>query len=88
MSTFPRFGQEWIRTLPAQGMNTQMWMQLLQKYVQGTEEIPATDVQERLQSDPAFKARIEKMVKQIKFAEDQMENARIGKIGTKPGIAG
>lgn len=73
-------------TMPDQGINTQLRMQMVQQYIQGTEEIPATDVQQRLQSDEAFKARLEKHLKQIKFIEQQRENAQIGREGVKPGM--
>jgi hypothetical protein len=42
------------------------------------------DVMQRAQQDEAFKARLEKYVEQYQFQMTQMQNAQIGKIGTKP----
>jgi hypothetical protein len=39
---------------------------------------------QRAQQDEAFKARLEKYVEQYQFQMTQMQNAQIGKIGTKP----
>jgi len=72
--------------LPEQGVNTQLRRQVVQQFVQGSEEIPATDVQSRMQNeeDP-FRARLEKHMKQLEFIDQQRENAQIGRIGTQPG---
>ena len=65
--------------------NTQLRMQVVQGFLQGTQEIPANDVQERLQSDEGFKARLEGYVKQIEHQEQQRRNALTGKLGSPPG---
>lgn len=72
--------------LPEQGVNTQLRKQVVNAFVQGTEEIPATDIQARLQNeeDP-FKMRLEKHMKQLEFIDQQRENAQIGRLGTNPG---
>lgn len=65
--------------------NTQLRMQVIQGYLQGTEEIPAKDIQERMQSDEGFRARLEGYIKQIQFQEQQRRNALTGKLGSPPG---
>ena len=65
--------------------NVELRMQVVQQYMQGTEDIPATDVQERLQSDEHFQARLQKYMEQLQFQQTQRDNARIGKLGTEPG---
>ena len=65
--------------------NTQLRMQVVQQYLQGTEEIPAQDVAQRLQSEEGFKARLENYVKQIEHQEAQRRNALTGKLGAPPG---
>ena len=72
-------------TLPQQGINTQVFRQMLQQWIQGSEDIPAKDVQQRLQTDEAFKARIEKLVKQLDFQDQQAQNAQTGRIGVNQG---
>lgn len=65
--------------------NPQLRMQVFQDWLSGSETIPASDVQQRLQSDPAFKARVEKHQKQIQQQIAQQQNAQIGQLGTAPG---
>jgi hypothetical protein len=67
-------------------VNTQLRRQVVQQFVQGSEQIPATDVQSRMQNeeDP-FRARLEKHMQQLDFIDQQRENAQIGRIGTQPG---
>ena len=65
--------------------NTQLRMQVLQNYMEGTEEIPAQDVQSRLQSEEGFKARLENYINQIQHQEQQRRNALTGKLGAPPG---
>lgn len=65
--------------------NVQLRLQVIDQYSKGTEDIPATDVQERYQSDENFKARIDKYVEQLQFQETQRRNAVIGALGTEPG---
>jgi hypothetical protein len=59
-------------------------LQVAQSYLQGSQEIPATDVQQRLSSDEAFRTRMEKHIKQLEFAIQQKQNAQIGRLGTAP----
>ena len=68
-----------------QNANTQLRQQIIQQWMEGTEEIPATDVQERLQSDEGFKARIENYVKMLQHQDDQRKNALTGRMGAPPG---
>lgn len=57
------------------GTPPQIGQQVMQQYVQ------APDVQFRLQTDEAFKGRIEKLSKQLQFQITQQKNAQIGKLG-------
>lgn len=68
-----------------EAINTQLRMQVVQSYLQGTEEIPAEDVQQRLQEDEGFKTRLESYIKQIEHQAQQQTNALTGKLGTPPG---
>ena len=63
-------------------------MQVLQQYIQGSEDIPALDVQERLSSDQAFAARIQKRIKQRQFQLQQRKNAVTGRLGAPEGNLG
>ena len=72
-------------TLPEQGVNAQVYRQRLQEWIQGSEDVPAQDVQQRLQTDEAFKARIEKLVKQLDFQDQQRQNAQTGRLGVNQG---
>tara|TARA_R110002167_G_C12559819_1_gene641687 strand:+ start:26 stop:904 length:879 start_codon:yes stop_codon:yes gene_type:complete len=65
--------------------NVQLRMQMLQQYLEGTEEIPASDVQERMQSDEQFAARLQNYSSQLSFQEQQQKNALTGKLGAPPG---
>ena len=68
-----------------QGANSQLRLQVLQQYISGSDEIPATDVQERLQSDENFAKRLQTYAGQLEFQQQQQMNARIGQLGTAPG---
>jgi hypothetical protein len=68
--------------VPARPNGFQVAMQVIQQYVQ------QPDVMQRLQSDEAFKARIEKYWKQYQMMATQVRNAQIGKIGTQPASVG
>ena len=68
-----------------QNANVQLRMQVIEQYLQGTEDIPATDIQQRYKEDENFKARIDKYVEQLQFQEVQRQNAVIGRIGNEPG---
>jgi hypothetical protein len=65
--------------------NTQLRQQIIQQYLQGTEEIPATDIQNRLQSEEGFKARIENYIKMLEHQDAQRRNALTGRMGAPPG---
>ena len=65
--------------------NSQLRLQVIQQYVQGTEEIPAEDVQSRLQQDDKFAARLQGYVQQLEFQQQQQRNALIGQLGAAPG---
>lgn len=68
-----------------QNANVELRMQILQNYLQGTEEIPAQDVQNRMQTDEGFKARIENYLNQLSHQEQQRKNALTGRMGAPPG---
>ena len=68
-----------------QGANAQLRLQVLQQYLQGTEQVPADDVQKRLQEDERFRQRMETYQKQLTFQIQQQQNAKIGMMGTAPG---
>ena len=65
--------------------NPELRSQVFQSYLTGSEAIPAKDVQQRLQSDEAFRARLEKHQKQIQMQIMQQQNAQIGRTGAAPG---
>lgn len=60
------------------GSPPDLGMQMIQQYAQ----IP--DIATRLQTDDAFKKRLEKRFKQFAFAKDQIMNAQIGRTGAGP----
>ena len=68
-----------------QNSNSQLRLQVLQQYVSGTEEIPAQDVQQRLQEDEGFAARINQYVQALEFQQQQQRNALTGQLGVAPG---
>ena len=68
-----------------QNANPQLRLQVLQSYIEGSENIPAEDVQQRLQEDEKFRQRLETYQKQLTFAIQQQQNALTGKLGTPPG---
>ena len=65
--------------------NAQLRMQIIQNYLSGTEEIPANDVQKKLQEDEGFKARMTTYMKQLQHSITQNQNAMVGRLGTAPG---
>ena len=67
---------------PPQGANAPLRLQVLQQYLAGSDSIPATDVQERLQTDDNFRARMETYQGQLTFMIQQQQNALTGKLGT------
>lgn len=66
-------------------VNAPFRMQVVQNYINGTETIPAQDVQKRLQEDESFKARLTKHMQQLQFIMTQQQNAVTGRLGTAPG---
>jgi hypothetical protein len=68
-----------------QGANTQLRMQVLQQYLTGTEEIPAEDIQRRMQEDENFAKRLQIYAGQLEQQQAQQRNALIGQLGTAPG---
>jgi hypothetical protein len=70
--------------VPMVGVNSDLRMQVLQGWMKGTEDNPATDVQQRMQGDEALRNRVEKYYKQLQFQSDQRKNAQIGRMGTAP----
>lgn len=65
--------------------NAQLRLQVIQSILQGTETIPAEDLQQKLQEDEKFKARLDTYVNQLTFQVQQQQNALTGKLGTEPG---
>ena len=68
--------------VPARPNGSQAALQIIQQYTQ------QQDVQERLQQDEAFAARLQKYAGQYQFAMQQAQNAQIGRIGTAPAQMG
>ena len=68
--------------VPARPSGSQAALQIIQQYTQ------QPDVQERLQQDEAFSARLQKYAGQYQFAMQQAQNAQIGRIGTQPAQMG
>ena len=64
--------------VPARPSGAQAALQVIQQYSQ------QPDVQQRLQEDEAFAARLQKYAGQYQFAIQQAQNAQIGRIGTQP----
>ena len=68
--------------MPARPNGAETALQIVQNYVQ------QPDVAARLQSDPAFSARLQKYMGQYQFSMQQAQNAQIGRIGTTPAEMG
>jgi hypothetical protein len=68
--------------VPARPNGAQIAIQAIQQYAQ------QPDVAERLQSDEAFRTRLEKYMNQYVFQMQQAQNAQIGRIGTQPAQMG
>jgi len=68
-----------------QNANVQLRMQLMQQYLEGTQEIPAEDVQARVQEDEQFAARLQNYASQLEFQQIQQRNALTGALGAPPG---
>lgn len=70
-----------------QNANTELRMQIIQQWLQGTEEIPGQDNQQKMQSDEGLKARVENYVKMLQHQDAQRRNALTGRMGAPPGNA-
>jgi hypothetical protein len=68
--------------MPARPNGAQVALGIIQQYTQ------QPDVAERLQTDEAFAARLEKYAGQYTFMMQQSQNADIGRIGTAPAQMG
>jgi hypothetical protein len=68
--------------MPARPTGAQVAMRIIQEYTQ------QPDVAQRLQTDQVFAQRIQKYMGQYQFQMQQMQNAQIGRIGTKPAQMG
>ena len=51
----------------------------------GTPEIPAQDVQNRMQEDENFAKRLQTYAGQLEMMQAQQKNAIVGALGTAPG---
>ena len=64
-------------------------LQVIQQYLQGSEDIPATDVQERMQNDEPFRQRIEKRMQMHQHQiEQRTTNPQAGVLGGRPSNMG
>ena len=68
--------------VPARPRGAQAALQVIQQYSQ------QPDIQQRLEEDEAFAARLQKYAGQYQFAIQQAQNAQIGRIGTQPAQMG
>ena len=68
--------------MPASPNGAQVAMQVIQQYTS------QPDVAARVQSDEAFRARLEKYAGQYTFQMQQAQNAQIGRVGTQPAQMG
>jgi gamma-glutamyl:cysteine ligase YbdK (ATP-grasp superfamily) len=68
--------------MPARPAGASIAIQVIQEYVQ------QPDVAQRLQTDQAFQARLQKYSGQYTFQMQQAQNAQIGRVGTAPAQMG
>jgi len=68
--------------MPARPSGAQIAIQVIQQYAQ------QPDVAQRLQTDEAFAARLQKYMGQYTFQMQQAQNAQIGRVGTAPAEMG
>ena len=68
--------------MPARPAGAQIALQAIQQYAQ------QPDVAQRLQTDEAFAARMQKYIGQYTFQMQQAQNAQIGRVGTAPAEMG
>jgi hypothetical protein len=74
-----------VVNVPQQGVNSQLRLQKLREFLEGTPEIPAQDVQQRMQEDENFAKRLQTYAGQLEMMQAQQRNAIIGQLGTPPG---
>ena len=68
--------------MPARPNGAQIALTIIQQY------IAQPDIAQKLQTDEAFRARLEKYNAQYTFQIQQQQNAQIGRIGTEPAQVG
>jgi hypothetical protein len=68
--------------MPARQAGAQIALQVVEQYGQ------QPDVAQRIQTDQAFAARLQKYVGQYTFQMQQAQNAQIGRVGTQPAQMG
>jgi hypothetical protein len=68
-----------------QNANPQLRMQVIENWMKGTEEIPNLEIQQRMENDESFRARIETYVGQLQHQQQQAQNALTGQLGTPAG---
>ena len=71
-----------VVVLPARPAGAQIALQVVEQYAQ------QPDVAQRLQTDEAFAARLQKYIGQYTFQMQQAQNAEIGRVGTAPAQMG
>jgi hypothetical protein len=65
--------------------NAELRLQVIQNWLQGTEEIPGTDNQEKLEKDEGLQQRLQVYAGQLQHSIQQQKNGMTGKLGTPPG---
>jgi hypothetical protein len=65
-------------------VNAELRTQVMQRWMQGTPDNPAVDVQASLQQNPSLQKRVERYMKQLEFVLTQQQNAQTGRKGTVP----
>ena len=68
--------------MPARPAGAQIALQVVEQYGQ------QPDIAQRLQTDQAFAARLQKYIGQYTFQMQQAQNAQIGRVGTAPAQMG
>jgi hypothetical protein len=68
--------------MPARQSGAQIALQVVQQYAQ------QPDIAQKLQTDQAFAARLQKYIGQYTFQMQQAQNAQIGRVGTAPAQMG
>lgn len=65
--------------------NAELRLQVIDNWLQGTEEIPGTDNQEKLEQNEGLQQRLQVYAGQLQHSIQQQKNAMTGKLGTPPG---